>query len=219
MNSVRRYLPLVPLIGAIGFLLLYFYSAALYPGGTKFDPSTLSYSHFNNFWCDLLDPITYAQRPNDSRPSALAGTILLSLSLIPFWYFLPVLFRKHERRNRAIQVLGCSSMILAAFVFTSAHDWLITLAGVLGLTAFGISTFELFRNGHRGLASIASFAFVFALMNAVMWEAGLFLRQLPVVQKAAFATFLTWVIFTSLQCWKKKGRRHHAFAPSTEDIH
>ena len=74
----------LPSIGILIFIGLYFCAASVYPGGTKFDHSAIGYDQFQNFWCDLLDAVTYSGQRNAGRPFALAATVILPLSLSVF---------------------------------------------------------------------------------------------------------------------------------------
>ena len=84
---MKRIFSLLPVFGIGSFLILYFYAAELYPGGTRIDPASIGFSHLKNFWCDLLDSTSYSGSANPGRPYALIATILLPLSLIS-WHFM-----------------------------------------------------------------------------------------------------------------------------------
>src|SRR5689334_15897645 len=119
---MNRRLASLPYFGIFTFLGLYVYACSLYPGGTKFDQSTLGYSQLGNFWCDLLDTVSYSGKQNPGRPFALAATLILPFSLIFFWYYVPTLFKGAAFKKRVVQVTGCLSMALAIFIFTPVHD-------------------------------------------------------------------------------------------------
>lgn len=195
---MNRKLLIVPVLGIAGFLFLYFYAAYLYPGGTKLDPSSSGYSQIHNYWCDLLDETSYSGRENPGRPFALLGTFILPLSMILFWYFIPNLFVGNSWKDELVRQTGIAAMVLGVFIYTPAHDLIINIAGILFLTAFGVTQFALWQSRHLRLFSLASVAFALALANSIMWRFGILLEFMPIVQKLAFLSFFIWMVFSSL---------------------
>lgn len=187
---------LTPLVGICIFVLLYFYSASLYPGGQKFNATTVGYDHLNNYWCDLMDQPTYSGAYNPARTIALSSIVLLALSLLPFYYYLPTLFRPHRFVVSTVRFLGITAMILTALM-PLAHDAVISVAGPVGLIAFVISVFCLFQNRHFTLAISALGAVVFAGANFAMWKTGFYLEWMPLVQKCAFLSIFLWIGLTT----------------------
>ena len=53
--SRRRRLSVAPIASVALFVGLYFVAAALYPGGTRAEPSRVGFSFADNYWCDVLD--------------------------------------------------------------------------------------------------------------------------------------------------------------------
>jgi len=88
---------MLPLAGIAFFVLIYFYASTLYAGSTRFDHSSTGYDHLFNFWCDLLDPVTYNGLVNPSRPFAAAALVGLILTLISFWYFVAELYPTQKK--------------------------------------------------------------------------------------------------------------------------
>lgn len=195
---MKRVLMLVPIIGITLSLILYFVAASVYPGGTKFDPKTLGFSHIHNFWCDLLDSTTYSGQVNLSRPFALATTFLLPLTLLPFWYFLPKLFKIKDWRSYFVKTAGGLAMLLSALM-PLAHDQIIIAASVIGFAAFCLSLICLTENKKFLLVGIALIAICFCITNFLMWQTGFLINIMPIVQRLAFLTFFIWVGMTSLE--------------------
>ncbi len=187
---------LTPLVGILIFILLYFYSASLYPGGQKFNSTTVGYDHLNNYWCDLMDNPTYSGAQNPAQTISLASIVLLALSLLPFYYYLPTLFKPNRTIQNGVRGLGVLAMILTALM-PLAHDAVISLAGPLGLLAFAASVFCLFQNRHFLLAISALVAVAFAGANFLMWKTGFQLQWMPMVQKFAFLSIFFWISLTT----------------------
>jgi len=195
--KIRQNLHWLPYFGILAFLALYFYASALYPGGTQFDHSTLGYSQLGNFWCDLLDEVTYSGSKNPGRPYALTATIVLPTTLTVFWFFVPALFSWPDWQRWAVRALGCTSMVLAVFIFTPAHDYVINLASLMGFAAFTAVQIGLIRNKEFLLLASASVAILFGLTHFFMWRTGFRLDQMPIVQKFAFLSFFIWIGLTT----------------------
>jgi hypothetical protein len=187
----------IPILGIAVFVTLYFVAASLYPGGTRADPTTRGYGHFANYWCDLLDRVSYSGLANPGYRYARFATFVLPLSLIPFWLGLPRLFPGREWAARIVAGAGAIAMVVATLVFTAWHDLVIRVAGALGFTAFFAAELALDRTGRRGLALVGLVALAFALANFLMWQNGWLLPAMPTVQKAAYASFFVWVIACS----------------------
>lgn len=169
----------------------------MYPGGTRFDPLTRGYSHLSNYWCDLLDRVSYGGDINHARPFAILATIVLPMSLVPLWLQVSVLFRNASASMWIVRVAGPAAMVCAALIFTPMHNFVINLASVLGLTVFLVTTLSLDRSRYRALVVVAVVALSLAILNWGMWQTGTFLEAMPMVQKMAYALFFLWIIGTS----------------------
>jgi hypothetical protein len=194
----RRGFALLPNFGIMLFLILYFYAASVYPGGTAFNHATIGYSHLFNFWCDLMDPVTYAGVVNPSRPIALIATVLMPLSFIPVWIFLPNLFKTSDWRNHFVRGAGCVTMMLTACV-PLAHDFIINCAALLGFCALFVTQITLIQSREFKLVMVSAVAIGFALANYLMWRTAFMINLMPMVQKMAFLTFFIWVSVISIR--------------------
>lgn len=154
LRPLHHRLAWVPLAGVVSFLICYLAAASLYPGGTRADHGTRGYSHLSNYWCDLLDHVSYSGDINAGRPFAVLATIVLPLSLIPLWVQAPLLFPEESSSRRIVRVTGPAAMVTSALVFTSLHDLAINVASVLGFTGFVATMLGLARS-HR-LALVGS---------------------------------------------------------------
>lgn len=189
-------LKIIPLFGIAIFIGFYFYAAAIYPGGQKFDHQTVGYDHLNNYWCDLMDQPTYSGQENPGQPLAVASLAFLALSLLPFYYYIPTLFRPNRSVQLFIRYLGVIAMFLTALM-PLAHDQIISVAGPLGLIAFAGSVICLFQAKHFMLASSAVLAVLCAGANFLMWKTGFHLEWMPLVQKCAFLSIFLWIGLTT----------------------
>lgn len=187
----------VPVFGVVTFVLLYLQAAALYPGGTALNEGVDGYSFWANYWCDLLDTVSYSGGINHGRPFALLATVLLPLSLVPLWLQLPRLFPERSLGRRIVRLAGPASMFLATLVFTPFHDQVVNLAALLGLAAFTSTIVSLAKEQRSSLVKLAWLPMGLGLLNYAMWTSGSFLWAMPTVQKLAYLSFCVWVIGAS----------------------
>ena len=82
-----NYLLLLPIAGAILFLFFYYIATLNYPGGSQTYKHSKGFSWLHNYWCNLLNENAINGQPNAGRTYAMAGMLLLYLSLGWFWYF------------------------------------------------------------------------------------------------------------------------------------
>lgn len=181
-----------PLAGIGLFFLLYLLAATLYPGGSQANSTAKGFSWLHNYWCNLLNQKAINGQPNAARPVAIAGMLVLCFSMAAFWW----LFAQLNFKNTWLKVMqysGIISAITGTFLFTSYHDWIINLSGILAIFAFAGTFIGLYKNGWKsmfwfGMLNIA----LIALNNFIYYSTGL-LYMLPVVQKITFLSFLLWI--------------------------
>lgn len=209
MLSARfnRIFLIIPVAGIILSCLLYFHASTLYPGGTKLDSTTIGYSHLHNYTCDLLDTPSHSGHFNPGRPFARAATLILSLCLLFFWYFAPLLWSP-GRNTTVVRIAGSASSLIGAFFVTTMfnysyyHTTTINLAGAFFLIAFLAALMALLKNGRDLLFVLTAFSFSIALGNGFMWKFGLYPEVMPLVQKLSFITFFFWVGGVSFSLWR-----------------
>src|ERR1039457_2408829 len=163
----------LPVAGVGAFIALYLYAASMYPGGTQAHHEIHGYSHLSNYWCDLLDRVSYAGDINRGRPFAVLATIILPLSLIPLWLQVPVLFRDGSGLRRLVQVTGPASMVFSMLVFTTVHDFAINVASVLGFVAVVATMLSVSGKKRRAvLNGVALLSMILGVTNYLMWQTG-----------------------------------------------
>jgi hypothetical protein len=189
----------LPLAAVAAFVVLYGVSASLYPGGSRVHPTRDGFSVTENYWCDLLDARTYAGRVNPGRPFAIAATVVLSAGLAVLWWTVPALFPDARQRSRLVRLSGALSASLTPFIGTHQHDLAIRLAALFGAVGFVATMTALGARAGRTLAVVAWLALALILVNYVVWETGVGHGVLALIQKGAFAAFLTWVVFVTLR--------------------
>ena len=194
-NSKRsNYLLLLPIAGALLFLFLYFVAALNYPGGSQADKYSKGFSWLHNYWCNLLNETGINGLPNAGRRYAMAGMLVLCLSLGWFWFCFARYTALKKSYRIGMQLSGVLSMCIAFFIFTSLHDSIINIAALLALIALSGTFIGLYKIKWWGLFSFGVFNLLLVAVNNWLYYGG-GLLYLPVVQKITFVSFLLWICF------------------------
>jgi hypothetical protein len=194
-----RFLQLLPLLGSVVFVLLYFIASLYYPGGTYLNKSFVGFSWTQNFWCNLLNETAINGEPNPARPIALTGMVVLCFTLMAFWYLFPLQAGFAKRERYTIQASGFIAMIIGSFIFTRLHDNVINAAGLFGLIALTGTLQGLKKLGWRKLFYMGLFVVVLIALNNLLYYKKSLMYYLPVVQKITFLYFLLWICFINIR--------------------
>ena len=195
--SVHNKRFLLPLYGISIFLLLYFFAAALYPGGSNADCISEGYSLWNNYWCDLMADYAKNGHDNPARPVAIIAWVILCLSISLFWIYLPGLFPVKSVNHKIIQCCGTVAMIAAIFSFTKFHDTVINLAGLFGSVTLILAFIEFKKARRFDLLVSGLFCYFLGLVNYFIYTTHLFISKLPVLQKLTYVfCLLTFALGT-----------------------
>ena len=132
--------------------------------------------------------------------------LVLSLTLILFWYIFPVRTEFKKTTRLIIQISGIAAMIIGMFLFTEQHDIIINLATLFGLVAIigtflGLNKLRWTKLFWMGIFNIV----LVALNNILYYGNGLF--YLPMVQKITFLYFLLWICLIDINLYSKTNSR------------
>lgn len=192
---------LVPLVGILLFTILYIIATFFYPGGSIAEKTSKGFDWLNNYWCDLTDQFARNGEINFARPIALSAMLILFSSLAVFWFHLPRLFQ-NSKFNPTIRYTGISSMTVAIFSFTSFHDIVINVAGVLGIITLIATLICLYRSRFHNLFFYGIFCLSVLLLNYFIFDTGRLLSYLPVIQKVTFLLFFIWICLMDVYLYR-----------------
>lgn len=201
---IKANLLLLPLWGMAAFIFLYVLAALNYPGGSYADPDHTKFSFWNNYLCDLLDTYTIGGVLNSSRVFARLALLVLCLSLMLLWYQLPKLFTVRNKNQRIIQISGTTSLAITLLLSTGNHDLVVRIAGVLGVIAMVFTFIELCRAKFYTLFILGLFCLIIFFINYYIYETGIFIETLPVIQKITFAGFIYWFLLLNISLYRKQ---------------
>lgn len=198
----RRIILLIPVFGIFIFIILYLIAALYYPGGSQIDEKSLGFSWTNNYWCNLMDKKAINGSENQSRPFALAGMLVLIVSLSGFFYIVPYYSDIKDHLKRMISFSGIASMVSVLFLEVGSHDFILNIAGVFGFVAFGGIVFIMLKMKWYGLAIIGLFNLFLVAINNLLYYNPYWILYLPFVQKITFLCFLIWISSICLKVYR-----------------
>jgi hypothetical protein len=183
--------------------MLYFISAALYPGGSEVDRQAKGFSWQHNYWCDLLQPVAENGQPNKARAAAIIATAVLSVSIALFWYFVPRLFTFKSAIKTIIRYTGVFSMAILVLLQADFHDTILNIAGTSGIIAICGTLTGLYKRRSYGLCALGSICLFLFFVNNYVYYSKQYIGYLAVIQKISFVLFLLWFSLISIQLFQK----------------
>ena len=195
--------PYFPIAGLCLYLIIFMVAAGNYAGGSFNEPNADSYSFFNNFLCDVMDPITKGGLYNPARGLAVVSHIILSLAMISFFYLLPEIFSNRGKNFYLTRYIGMMTMGIFVFMSTSYHDLVVTLTGVLGTFALIPFFVELRDHPNNQLKQLAYTCFILSIVVFFIFETKIGFYYLPFLQKITFMLDAVWVVWVSLIVLRK----------------
>jgi len=199
MNKFNtKYLPYFPIFGLGLYIIVYTFAAAAYPGGSINHPDANGYSFYHNFLCDAMDPITQSGAINNARFIAVISHLILSFTMISFFYILPNIFPVKNRNTKLIAYFGIAAMTVFTFMYTDYHDLIVTITAILGTIALIPFFFELRNFKNKGLKQLAYLCYVLSIIVFFIFETKIGFYYLPFLQKITFAVDAYWVIWSCI---------------------
>ena len=195
---------LTSLFGIGLFVALYVVATLLYPGGSQADKISKGFSWMHNYWCNLLSVEAMNGAHNAARPVAVTAMIVLCLSLMIFWYYLPRLFNFDRLGSRIIQLSGIISMLSAIFLLNQEHDLVINVAGFFGMIALVGAFVGLYKIHFIKLLQLGFVCALLVAVNNYVYYTKDFIFYLPVIQKITFASVLVWIFLVGVKIYSKK---------------
>jgi hypothetical protein len=195
--------PKITIGGIILFLLLYFLATKYYPGGSNFYPQEKGFSWSNNYWCELLGENAKNGQNNRARPIALLAMVILTFSISLFWVKLPNLIPMRLWMSRILQISGVISMFSAIFIFSSYHDFYVTISVLFGTLAFSLALYGLYTHHFMRYFNYCVLCLVLIQANNFIYLSSILIDYLPLLQKITFILVFAWIVVLSMRFLKK----------------
>ena len=202
-KAPKPYILLLPLFGMVLFVFLYIIAALKYPGGSWEMPQQNGFSFWNNYLCDLLDRDAINGELNNARYFARTSLGALCLSLILLWNYLPSLFKGKSFNKNMMWLSGIAALIATSFLSSGTHDRTVYIAGFFAVIAFLTCFVELLRAKHIKLLVFGIGCLIIFLVNYYIYETGLYIRLLPIIQKITFISFIIWFVVLDIFFYRK----------------
>lgn len=195
---------IITLLGVLAFVCLYIIATLYYPGGSQVDVNEKGFSWLNNYWCNLLNDNAINGQHNPAKPIAMAAMLVLCFTLANFWYNFPRRMQFKKSSRLAVQISGVVAMVVAMFLFTNLHDWVINIASLFALIAI-IGTFVgLYKQKWLGLFRLGIFNLLLVALNNILYYGNGLRLYLPLVQKITFLFFLIWICLIDIKLYSKQ---------------
>ena len=200
---MKKYTPYFPIVGMVAYLMLFSVATTYYPGGSVNVPNATEHSFFHNFLCDLMNPTGAGGVINIARPLAIVAHLVLSFTMISFFYILPEIFEKNNLKTKLIRVFGVITMTVFIFMYTPYHDLIVTLTGVFGTLALIPFFIEVQKYKGKRLKQLAYACYMMSLVVFISFQTKIGFYFLPFLQKITFVLDAIWVIWVSNIVLKK----------------
>lgn len=197
-NFSTKYLPYFPIFGIGLYIIVFTIAATIYPGGSTNHPHSTGYSFFHNLLCDAMDPITKNGSANHARVIAVISHVILSITMVLFFYILPKIFDVKNRNTKLMSFFGIITMSLFVFMSTKYHDVIVTITGILGTLALIPLFIELHRYENKKLKYLVYLCYTLSIIVFFIFETKIGFYYLPIIQKITFAVDAVWVTWTCL---------------------
>src|SRR5262249_38566238 len=158
----------MPLIGIAASLVLFFVSAAYYPGGTYDSPNSTGYDWARNFISTLFAPRALNGAHNAARYYAIPAMLFFSASIA-------VMFKSISRKGsskfhaKAIEIAGIGSAVYTFLIVTPMHDLLVSIALVFFLVALLVTLRLLYAERYLRLFGAGIACLALLLLSTAMY--------------------------------------------------
>jgi hypothetical membrane protein len=175
-------------------------AALMYPGGSDNVPGAQDgYSFFHNFLCDTNNQFTHSGLENKGKLLANLSHIVLSITMMSFFFIMPNIFNHTNRNTKLIKILGVLSMAIFTFMYQEElHDLVVTLVGIFASMAFVPIFIELVKYKNTPFKILTYIVFIMSLMLYLGFETKVGIYYMPFLQKFVFLVDATLVIWTGI---------------------
>lgn len=190
------------LLGIFIAIILLLISTTQYPGGSQNDATAPGFNWRHNYLSNLLNPIAVNGLDNAARPWAVAGVLLLCLSVAVFFIRFS---RKIPVKSAAnvIQYAGAGGMIFALLAATPFHDEAVMVSGTLLLLSLFYITVFTFKTRLHLLKVFSVLCLLVFYGTCFVYYTSTGLEWLPVLQKTHFLMNIIWILALEYATGKK----------------
>ncbi|WP_265199010.1 hypothetical protein [Aureitalea sp. L0-47] len=140
----------------------------------------------------MLDNYAINGKQNTARIYARISLGILCSSILILWLYLPRLFDIKRSVAVLTSAFGVLSMITTGFMVFGGHDVVVRVAGAFGAIALLLTFKQLYDAHYRKLFFLGIFSLILFLANYFIYETGLMIENLPLLQKFTFISCMAW---------------------------
>jgi hypothetical protein len=197
-SFLKRIFLYVPFILLNGFMLLYLYAGACYPGGNEFNRNAQGYSWASNFYCDLFHRTAYNGEINSARPVAFVSLVVLGAAFWMLWLAVVNCWFISGRRRWSGNLIGLL-MVGSHFLMFGWHDLALKLMMFTGFAAF-LYLGSIFWMGGKRAALVLTVIFILtSSVNFWAWALGFMGDFVPLAQKFTLGMLYVWGIYLNME--------------------
>ncbi len=190
------------MIGILLYVLLFYYSTTLYPGGSQANPNSIGYDWIHNYWCNLLNDYAINKQANPGKNYAVVAMFVLCTAILTFFINFALNFCKSIFWKQTIILSGILSMLFAFLISTNYHDLMTILSSIFGLFALIGILVELYGSKLNCYKLTAVCCVILLALNNYVYYSKHFLIALPLLQKVTIAFVLSWIGFLNYRISK-----------------
>jgi hypothetical membrane protein len=199
-------------LGVVQFLCLCTLAMLWYPGGTLLQENTVGYSFSENFLSDLGRTVSWSGQPNGTAATLFnTAVVVLAVSLIPFFLFLPAHAPDRSTVLWVAAVFGVGSALALMAIGLTPYDthfvahhralcfWVIFLLATVILHFWALYTSE----ECASFLAVFSLGFAFLIGSYMLRGLDLFLASLfrsASVAVPGSVKMQKWVVLGAV-CW------------------
>ena len=182
------------------YLIMFTTAASFYPGGSDNLPlAENGYSFFHNFLCDTNNEFTHSGLKNNGKLLANLAHIVLSVTMMSFFYVMPNIFEHSNRNTKIIKILGVLSMAIFTFMYQEElHDLVVTLVGIFASMAFVPIFIELVKYKNKAFKMLTYIVFAMSIALYLGFQTKVGIYYMPFLQKFVFLVDASLVIWTGV---------------------
>jgi len=186
----KKYAILAGLITAVALLVI---AAIHYPGGSSYNVHSVGYSWQHNYISNLFNEKAINGSESTSRFWAAGAMFFLSSSIgiffIQFSKKIPV-----KSAANIIKYFGAVAMVATFLIITPLHDIMVNISATLALVSIFYITVFILKSTLLVLKLLLIAYLLIAYTCIFIYNTGLYLQLLPVMQKVALAVTIIWVL-------------------------
>ena len=195
---MKKYFALLPILGTLVFIPIYFYCASFYPGGTFGELQSVGHNHFENFICDLLMDNSHSGAPMPLQSLMIFGMMFFTFSRFAFWYFIAIHAPALSQRDtRVMQCMAFISVGLGGFMFLPYHDLLVMTIIITGGGSYAAFFYGLVLSKKRLTALFTLLMIAPLYASALMWQFQRYADYAAMTQKFGLVSEM---IFSAMLC-------------------